>query len=113
MAANPHTEPDFAATSPKLKEGKKSHLGFLLLGLLRALGLAGGIAYELSQRKTEAQALAASTVASAGTGLPQVDVTRVRTAPSGATIEIPGQTMALLETPIYARADGYIKQRKV
>ena len=42
-----------------------------------------------------------------------VEVARVRTAPSGATVEIPGQTMALLETPIYARVDGYIRQRTV
>ena len=42
-----------------------------------------------------------------------VEVARVRTAPSGATVEIPGQTVALLETPIYARTDGYIRQRNV
>ena len=42
-----------------------------------------------------------------------VDVARVRAAASEATVEIPGQTMALLETPIYARTDGYIRQRMV
>jgi RND family efflux transporter MFP subunit len=113
MAANPHTEPDFAAATPRFKDPKKSHWGFLLLVLLLAAGLAGGIAYELSQRKAQGRALAAGMVAASGSGAPVVDVTRVRVAPSGATVDIPGQTMALVETPIYARTDGYIKQRKV
>ena len=114
MAANPHTEHDLAPVEARHEAArKKSHLGFLLLVLVLGVALAGGVAYELSQRKAQEQQLAASTVAQAGGGLPVVDVTRVRLAPSEATVDVQGQTQALVETPIYARVDGYIKQRKV
>lgn len=113
MAANPHTEPDFVTAAQNQQTRKKSHLGFLLLVLVLGAALIGGVAYELSQRRTEERALAASTVAVAGGALPVVDITRVRLAPSEATVDVQGQTMALVETPIYARTDGYIKQRKV
>jgi len=113
MAANPHTEPEFTTVASQEPARKKSHAGLLVLILLVGLGLAGAIAYELSQRKTQAQALATAAADTAGGGVPVVEVARVRTAPSGATVEIPGQTVALLETPLYARTDGYIRQRTV
>ncbi len=114
MAANPHTEPDFATVAPHTMSPKKSHAGFLVLLLVLGVGLAAGIAYELSQRKTEDRTLAAdSAEAAAGGASNVVDVAQVRAAPSEATVDIPGQTMALQETPIYARTDGYIKQRMV
>jgi RND family efflux transporter MFP subunit len=114
MAANPHTEPEFATVSAEERNKKKSHTGFLVLVLLLAVALAAGVVYQLSQRKTQEQKLAANTVESAGGGgVPVVQVTRVKLAPSEATVEIPGQTVALNETPIYARTDGYIKQRSV
>jgi RND family efflux transporter MFP subunit len=114
MAANPHTEPKFATATPHAAAPKKSHVGFLVLLLLVGIGLAAGIYYELSQRKTEARSLAADSAdAAAGYGSASVDVARVHAAPSEATVDIPGQTMALQETPIYARTDGYIKQRMV
>ena len=36
---------------------------------------------------------------------------QVRIAPGEASVEIPGQTSALVETPLYARTDGYLKLR--
>ncbi len=114
MEANPHTEPEFTTVASQAPARKKSHAGFLVLLLLAGLILAGAIAYELAQRKTQSQALATAAAADAvSSGVPVVEVARVRTAPSGATVEIPGQTMALLETPVYARVDGYIRQRNV
>ncbi len=113
MAANPHTEPEFTTVVSQEPARKKSHAGFLVLLLLVGIVLAGSIAYELSQRKNQAQALASAAADTAGSSAPVVEVARVRTAPSGATVEIPGQTMALLETPLYARTDGYIRQRTV
>jgi RND family efflux transporter MFP subunit len=111
MATN-RTEPEFTTVASQAPARKTSRTGLLVLVLIVAIGLAGAIAYELSQRKTEKQALdAAADVASAGT--PEVQVARVRTAPSEATVEIPGQTVALLESPIYARVEGYIRQRSV
>jgi RND family efflux transporter MFP subunit len=113
MAANPHTEPEFSTVTSRAAGPKKSHLGFLLLVLVLGIALAAGIAYELSQRKTQARTLAASTAEDASGGTGVVDVARVRSAASEATVDIPGQTVALLETPIYARTDGYIKHRMV
>ncbi len=40
-----------------------------------------------------------------------VNVGRVHTAPLKSAIELPCQTVAMQETPIYARTDGYIKRR--
>src|SRR5579863_1653728 len=113
MAANPQTEPEFTTVASQAPARKKSNAGFLVLLVLAILALTGAIAYELSQRRTQAQALANAAADTAGSGVPVVEVARVRTAPSGATVEIPGQTMALVETPIYARVDGYIRQRNV
>lgn len=105
-------EPEFTTVAPPAPSRRKSHGGLLVLLFVLFLCLAGGIAYELSQRKTEARALAAATDGS-GASVPEVEVQAVHTAASDATVEIPGQTMALVETPIYARVDGYIKQRSV
>jgi len=90
---------------------KKSHAAFLILLLLVGVGLAGAIAYELGQRKTQDKALAATV--EDGAHAPTVNVGHTRLAPSQATIELPCQTVAMVETPIYARADGYIMKRPV
>ena len=93
---------------------KRSHHGFLVLVLLIAVALAAGIAYEVSQRKASQQALSAESAnQTEDAATPAVTVTRVRIAPSDATVEIPGQTAALQETPVYTRTDGYLKQRYV
>jgi RND family efflux transporter MFP subunit len=83
------------------------------LVLVVAIALAGGIVYELAQRKEAQKTLAASVAGSAEAGPPAVLVGRVRIAPGEASMEIPGQTSALVETPVYARTDGYLKQRNV
>lgn len=89
---------------------KKSHAAFLILLFLAGAALAGAVFYELTQRKTQNQALA-STVSETEGRAPVVNVGRVRVAPPRSTIEFPCQTLAMVETPVYARADGYIKQR--
>jgi RND family efflux transporter MFP subunit len=103
---------------PALKSGSQSaptkkHYGFLILLVLAGIALGTGIAYELSQRKAQEHALAASIGDPAGTSALSVNVAHVRFAPSEATVELPGQTVALVETPIYARTDGYISKRYV
>jgi len=111
MAAN-RTEPEFTTVASQSPARKTSRTGLLVLLFILGIGLAAAISYELSQRKTQEQALAAA-ADTASVGTPAVEVARVRTAPSEATVEIPGQTVALLDTPIYARVDGYIRQRPV
>jgi RND family efflux transporter MFP subunit len=93
-------------------ENKKSHLGFFIVLFLVGVGLAAGIVYELTQRGVRDKAMAATSVEDAGRAS-TVNVGRVRVAPSSSPVELPCQTVAMVETPIYARADGYLKQRPV
>ncbi|HEY7334575.1 MAG TPA: efflux RND transporter periplasmic adaptor subunit [Bryobacteraceae bacterium] len=111
MGTNPQIQPEPAEI--RRPADNKSHHGFLVVLLVAAIALGGAIFYELSVRKTQERALAASIGESATAAPPSVNVAKVRIAASEATVDLPGQTMALLETPVYARTDGYIKQRYV
>ncbi len=92
----------------------KPHYSFLILLLVAVLALGAGVSYEVSQRKAQQQALAATTATeTTEAATPQVTVARVRLAPSDAAVDIPGQTAAFQETPVYTRTDGYLKQRNV
>lgn len=91
---------------------KKSHRGFFLLLLTAGAILAAGIVYELGQRKAKDQSLA-STIAASEQRAAVVNVGRVHIAPAESGLELPCQTTALTDTPIYARADGYVKRRMV
>ncbi len=112
MSLNPHSDIESRVEQNVEHARKKSHAGFFTILFLIGLALAAGIVYELSQRKTETATLAATTTEDAGRA-PTVNVGRVRVAPSASTVELPCQTVAMVETPIYARADGYMKQRPV
>jgi membrane fusion protein, multidrug efflux system len=109
MVTNPQTGADHAIAPPP---HKKSHAGFLVLLLIVGLALAAAVVYELGIRKTQDKALA-STLTESATRAPVVNVGRVHPAPAQSTIEFPCQTLAMVETPVYARADGYIKARPV
>jgi RND family efflux transporter MFP subunit len=89
---------------------KRSHAGFLILLFVAGLALAAAVVYELGKRKTETQTLASNVVETAS-GPPVVNVGLVRRAPAQSEMEFPCQTQAMVETPVYARADGYITKR--
>ncbi len=108
MVIKSQLEPETTRHAPP----RKSHFGFLALLFVLGIALALGIVYELKQRRTQDQTLAAG-VTEDSARTPVVNVGRVRMAPAKSTVELPSQTVALVETPIYARADGYIKQRPV
>ena len=91
---------------------QKSHAGFLIILALVLIGLGAGVFWQLTQRKTEASAVASGTLEDSSR-TPTVLVATLRSAPSAATIELSGQTVALVETSLYARTDGYIKERPV
>jgi RND family efflux transporter MFP subunit len=111
MGANPHTDREFE-TDKIVMPPQKSHAGFLVILGIVLVALAAGVFWQLSQRKSEASAVASGTLEDSSR-TPTVLVTRVRSAPSAATIELSGQTQALVETSVYARTDGYIKERPV
>lgn len=89
---------------------KKSHAGFLILLLLAGAALAAGILYQLKQRQAQNQTMATA-ISDDAARAPLVNVGRVRRAPAQSSLELPCQTMALMETPVYARADGYVVKR--
>jgi RND family efflux transporter MFP subunit len=114
LATHLHTGPEFETTGGQRPVKEKSHHGFLILVVIVVLALGGGIFYEVTQRKALRQALAAEAVTeTVESGTPTVTVVSPRIAPSDATVDIPGQTAALQETPVYTRTDGYLKQRNV
>ena len=75
------------------------------LGVLLVLG--AGAALVMTERAAQAKALAASTQANA-----QVHVYVVSPRPGRGqqTLQLPGSLQGYIETPIYARSSGYIKQ---
>src|SRR5271163_1061531 len=95
-----------------LRTHKKSHAKFI--GLLVVLGvvLIVGIVFGVLRRQTHDRALAASADEDSGRA-PVVNVGRVRQSGAKSTIELPGDLVARVETPLYARVDGYLKRRPV
>ena len=102
--------------APELGRGTKparSRIGPLLtfFAVVALIVLAAVIAGTLPRLRREKTLQASSQIASEQ--LPIVNVTAVRVAPSNAPIELPGDLQALVETSIFARADGYLVKRYV
>ena len=99
--APPHAVPDHQ------RSARRGGGGRVLLGLLVLAALLGGIYYGIRARTSAESALSKETVQSA---VPVVDVVRPKgNAPSQALV-LPGQTTSFTDTPIYARANGYLKK---
>ena len=92
---------------------RKTSRGRLIVALVvLALMLAFAIAAGLVPRLRREHGLAATAHEEAGQ-LPIVTVARVERSAARNDLELPGNTVALIETPVYARADGYIRRRLV
>jgi RND family efflux transporter MFP subunit len=74
------------------------------------LVLAGLLALGYWPRAARSRNVAAA-VQSNQHALPSVTVVLVKAGPSETALELPGNIQALMETGLFARADGYIKQR--
>jgi RND family efflux transporter MFP subunit len=91
---------------------KKSHGKFIALLVVLSVLLVAGVAAGVLKRQTHDKALASTAEDEAGRA-PVVNVGHVRKAGAQSTIELPGDLVARVETPMYARVDGYLKRRPV
>ena len=95
-----------------IQRKKPGRAGLLVFfGLLSAAVVAGVIAGALP-RLTRQHMLAAA-AQEVRERLPLVTVTPARQATGKSAIELPGDLVALVEAPIFARADGFVKRRLV
>lgn len=97
-----HTEPSRRASRGAL----------LSVFLVLAIVVIGAIAFGLRPRLARGKALAAASEA-IEEKLPVVNVAPARQSPAKTELELPGDLQAEIETPIFARADGYLRKRLV
>lgn len=102
-----------ASQERKTKPPRRASRGALLsVFLVLAVVVIGAILFGLRPRLAREKALAAATEA-VEDKLPVVDVAPVRRSPAKTELELPGNLQAEIETPIFARADGYLRKRLV
>jgi RND family efflux transporter MFP subunit len=95
------------------EQPRRSSRGALLsVFLVLALVVIGAIAFGLRPRLARGKALAAASEA-VEEKLPVVSVAPARQSPAKTELELPGNLQAEVETPIFARADGYLRKRLV
>jgi RND family efflux transporter MFP subunit len=80
-------------------------------GILTVL-IGAGIFFGMGPRRAREQALYAASK-SDGAQLPLVNVVAARPAPAHMELELPGELQAQVESPIFARVDGYLTKRLV
>jgi len=91
---------------------KKSHAKFIASLAVVGVLLAAGVVYGVFKRQTHDQALA-DRADDESSRAPVVNVGHVRQSGAKSTIELPGDLVARVETPLFARVDGYLKLRPV
>ena len=91
---------------------QKSHAKFIASLAVVGVLLAAGVVYGVFKRQTHDQALADS-ADDESSRAPVVNVGHVRQSGAKSTIELPGDLVARVETPLFARVDGYLKRRPV
>jgi RND family efflux transporter MFP subunit len=96
-------------TVPQRRASRRALLSvFLVLAVVVVVAIALGLRPRLAREK----ALAAASEAVAD-NLPVVHVAPVRQSPAKTELELPGDLQANVESPIFARADGYMRSRLV
>jgi RND family efflux transporter MFP subunit len=80
--------------------------------VLGALVVIAAIVWGVVPRLAREKALAAASQA-ADEKIPVVNVVEVRRSPAKSEMELPGDLQAQIETPIFARTEGYIRKRLV
>jgi RND family efflux transporter MFP subunit len=102
-----------AATRELLKGARPTHTAWVAL-LLMALVVLFGAAFVLGYLpKVRQERAIGAEAAERSAALPQVTPVKVRLAEAVTEVPLPGTTEAIQEAGIYARTDGYVKQRYV
>ena len=83
-----------------------------LIAIALVLILIAGFAAGYLPRQRRERAVRAETGAAAS-ALPIVNATRARLSEPVDVVELPGSIQAVMEAPVLARADGYLKRRSV
>ncbi len=104
-------EPPATVIAP-LRARKTRVRPLLTFFAILALGVMAAIAAGLLPRLRREQALQAA-VEKVESDKPVVNVATAREAPANSALELPADLQAEIETPIFARADGYIVKRYV
>ena len=86
--------------------------GVLALFAILLVAIAAAVVFAVAPRLARQKSLLASARADS-VHMPVVAVAKVVRAKGAGALELPGDLIALNEVPIYARADGYMKQRLV
>lgn len=98
-----------AARAARKRPGVRPLLTFFaVLGVLVAAGIVAGVIPKLRREKA---VLAATNFEV--TQKPVVNAAPARPAPAKRTLDLPGDLQAVIESPIFARADGYLSKRNV
>jgi RND family efflux transporter MFP subunit len=94
---------------PKPRTGRRGLLVFFaLIGVLVAAAVVGGILPRLTRQKALLAAAETQTEQR-----PTVEVATARVAPARSTLDLPGDMQALVDSPVFARVDGYLRTRLV
>jgi RND family efflux transporter MFP subunit len=97
------------AERPRPRTGRRGLLAFFaLLGVLVAAAVVGGLLPRLTRQKA---LLAASDLQAVQR--PVVEVAIARAAAMRGTLDLPGDMQALVDAPVFARVDGYLRSRLV
>jgi RND family efflux transporter MFP subunit len=97
------------ATRPKPRTGRRGLLTFFaLIAVLVAAAVIGGILPRLTRQKALLAAAETQTEQR-----PMVEVATARQAPARGTLDLPGDIQAQVDSPIFARVDGYLRTRLV
>src|SRR6185437_4827448 len=100
-------QPDKPAIEMTETPARRSRWVGSLVGVTALILLCGGIYFGIRGRTSAEAALARETQE---TAVPIVDVVAPHAAAPDQVLVLPGQTMAFIDTPIYARTSGYLKQ---
>jgi len=98
---------DFAPLEAAPATRPRRRGSMLLFGLAVAAAALGGLIYNGMRERAAAEAALEAKAAQAAT--PFVEVVHPVGGAPDQTLVLPGQTMAFVDTPIYARASGYLK----